>query len=99
MALTKVQIRKAHRFLAPLMLLPLLVTLLTGSIYQIASLTGAGGDFYWLIEIHKGLWGPLNLEIIYPFLNALGLLVMVVTGFSMWLQMRPRTRNRELAEK
>ena len=65
--------------------LPLLVTVVTGSLYQMARLTG-NFDYSWLIQIHKGQWGPLDLQGVYPFLNGLGLLVMVATGLSLWLQ-------------
>jgi uncharacterized iron-regulated membrane protein len=88
MAVNKILIRKVHRVIAPIMIFPVLLTLATGSLYQIASLTGNGVDFYWLIEIHKGHWGPADLQVVYPFLNATGLLVMAITGISMWLQMR-----------
>ncbi|MEN9221928.1 MAG: hypothetical protein Q6M04_05765 [Thermostichus sp. BF3_bins_97] len=91
MALNKMTIRKIHRILAPILFLPLVVTVLTGSLYQIA-LLNQNFDYYWLIQIHKGQWGPLNLQAVYPFLNGLGLLVMVATGLSMWLQTRPNRR-------
>jgi len=96
MALNKALIRKVHRILAPIMLLPLLLTLITGSLYQIALLTDNVGDYYWLIQAHRGNWQVVNLELIYPFLNALGLLVMVITGTSMWVQMRPKRRRPEV---
>jgi hypothetical protein len=54
------------------MILPILLTLITGSIYQIVDIGGKGGDFNWLLDWHKGHFGILNLERIYPFLNALG---------------------------
>jgi len=79
--------RQIHRALAPILALPLVVTVVTGSLYQIARLND-NFDYYWLIQIHKGQWGPLDLQAIYPFLNGLGLLVMVATGLSLWLQMR-----------
>jgi uncharacterized iron-regulated membrane protein len=82
------RLRKLHRFLAPVMILPVLLTLITGSIYQMVDLAGNGGDFNWLLDLHKGHFGILNLEIIYPFLNALGLLTLTITGILMWLQMR-----------
>ncbi len=91
MALNKMMIRKIHRILAPILFLPLVVTVLTGSLYQIA-LLNQNFDYYWLIQIHKGKWGPVDLQAVYPFLNGLGLLVMVATGLSMWLQTRPNRR-------
>ena len=87
MAVYKKITRQIHRALAPLLALPLVVTVVTGSLYQIARLND-NLDYYWLIQIHKGQWGPLNLQAVYPFLNGLGLLVMVATGLSLWLQTR-----------
>ncbi len=90
MGMNKARLRQLHRTFAPIMLLPLLLTLITGSLYQIADLSDQGNTFSWLIELHKGHFGNINLEVIYPFLNALGLLVLVITGASMWLQMKRR---------
>lgn len=72
------------------MLLPVLLTLITGSVYQAFDTQGKGEAVDWLLDLHKGHFGPLNLEIIYPYLNALGLLVLAITGISMWLQIRRR---------
>jgi hypothetical protein len=86
-------LRKLHRTVAPIMILPVLLTLITGSIYQLVDLGGQGERFDWLLDIHKGHFGILNLETIYPFLNALGLLTLAITGISMWLQMRRVSRR------
>ncbi len=84
------RLRSLHRFLAPVMMFPLLLTLVTGSLFQMAAVSGKGRDFIWLLELHKGHFGILNLEIVYPFLNALGLLTLVATGILMWWQIPPR---------
>ena len=98
MRINPARFRQLHRATAPIMILPLLLTLITGSLYQIADLGGKPGDFDWLLDLHKGHFGNLNLEIIYPFLNAFGLLVLVVTGISLWLRTRrnPRQRSQEM---
>ncbi len=90
MALNQVRWRQLHHRVAPFAVLPLLLTLLTGSLFQVAILTGKGGDFLWLLDWHRGKFGPLNLEMVYPFLNAFGLLVLAITGIAMWWQMRSR---------
>lgn len=77
------QVRRYHRSLAAIMVLPLLITLVTGSIYQLVDLAGQGENFDWLLDWHKGHFGILNLEIIYPFLNALGLLGLALTGITL----------------
>ena len=81
-------IRQLHRILAPIMLLPLLLTTITGIIYQILDLTGKEKNFKWILDWHKGDFGVINLESIYPFLTAIGLLILIFTGISMWRTMR-----------
>jgi uncharacterized iron-regulated membrane protein len=93
-AINKAQIRKVHRILAPIMVAPLILSVITGSLYQIA-LLNQNFDYNWLIQAHKGNFGPVQLDRIYPFLNALGLLVMAVTGISIWLQMRKPPSKRK----
>lgn len=87
------RIRQLHRSLVPFMVLPLLLTLITGTLFQIAAASGWASDFFWLLELHQGKFGALNLEYVYPFLNAAGLLTLVVTGSLMWLKTRRRTRS------
>lgn len=93
MANQKLNVRRVHRFLAPIMVLPLLLTLVTGVSFQFADLAHQEEEFDWLLDLHKGHFGALNLDAIYPFLNALGLLFLIVTGFSMWLQGRRRVNQ------
>lgn len=92
MAKQTLNVRRVHRFLAPIMVLPLLITLITGVLFQFADLTRQEDQFHWLLAVHKGHFGALNLSIVYPFLNALGLLFLVITGFTMWLQGQRRNR-------
>jgi len=82
------QLRQIHRSLAPVMIVPIVLTLVTGTAYQMFDLAGQGDGVDWLLDIHKGNFGVLDLQIVYPFLNALGLLVLAVTGISTWLEMR-----------
>jgi hypothetical protein len=83
-------IRTIHRTIAPIMMLPLLLTAITGVIYQIFDLAGNDKPVKWLLDWHKGDFGILNLEVIYPFLNAIGLIILLFTGISMWVQMRSK---------
>lgn len=78
------RIRQIHRSLAPIMVLPILLTVITGVVYQIAELGGFVDQVRWMIQWHKGDFGYLNFEKSYPFLNAGGLLFLTATGFSMW---------------
>ena len=92
MPINQARFRQLHRALVPFVAFPLLLTLTTGMGFQLAVAGGRANDFLWLLELHRGKFGSINLELIYPILNALGLLTLVVTGLMMWLQ----TRNRKL---
>lgn len=94
MAKSRLQLRQIHRWLAPIMVLPIVLTLITGTIYQMFDLAGKDDNVRWLLAVHKGHFGVLNLEMIYPFLNAFCLLAMAITGTSMWLKSRRQRGNR-----
>lgn len=72
----------------------MLISLTTDSLYQIADLAGRGKNFDWLLDIHKGKFGIVDLSGIYPFLNALGLLIMALAGITLWFKgLRKRKNN------
>ena len=93
MAINKRYIRQLHRKLVPIMVMPLIITVLTGTLFQVAILMGKGGDFYFLMEMHRGKFGPINLKAIYPFLNGFGLLLLITSGSIMWWTTRPKKRQ------
>lgn len=77
-----VRIRQLHRWMAPVVLLPLLVTVGTGVSYRLAKDWGgfSGEQVHWLMTLHEGEWlGPV-LEPVVVLLNAIGLLWMLGTG-------------------
>ena len=93
---TKVQqqVRQVHRVIAPILVLPLILTAVTGSLYQLFDLAHQESNVEWLLAVHKGNFGILNLSIIYPFLNAFGLIILAVTGITMWVQSQRRSRGK-----
>nr|WP_264314183.1 hypothetical protein [Pseudanabaena sp. PCC 7367] len=48
--------------------------------------SGQAEGFLWLLDLRRGKFGQINLEMVYPFLNGLGLLFLAATGISMWLR-------------
>ncbi|WP_373535213.1 peptidase [Microcoleus sp.] len=75
--------RKYHRILATIVFLPITLTVLTG----MAATMGrewpisTGISTRLLLKIHTG--EIFNLQAIYPILNGLGMLGLLVTGLSM----------------
>jgi len=93
MAINRVRLRRLHKALVPFMVLPLLLTLTTGTLFQFAVAGDRANDFLWLLELHRGKFGQVNLEFLYPILNALGLLTLIVTGSIMWFQSPSRKKG------
>ena len=75
--------RKYHRWIAPLLALPIFLTVITGMLITIVDEWDLkiGLKLQWLLEIHTGEF--LHLERIYPILNGLGLLALLITGLSL----------------
>lgn len=88
MRINRAHLRQIHYLFAPIMLFPILLSLITGSLFQIAVITDTADKFIWLLEWHRGKFGRINLEMIYPFLNAFGMLMLAVTGITIWFQTR-----------
>ena len=81
-------VRTLHRTLAPIVLLPLLITVTTGVIYRLSKdWFGFSRDqVHFLMTLHEGEYLGPTLEPIYVLLNGLGLLWMLVTGSIMAFQ-------------
>ena len=79
------QARRLHRWVVPIAAAPLLLTAATGSLFSL--LLEVNIDAFWLLRIHTGDFGPLNLQPVYPVL--LGTLTIVVTGSGLLMLLRP----------
>ncbi len=77
--------RKVHRWLVPIAAFPLLITAGTGSLYSL--LLEQEIDAFWLLKIHTGNFGVLNLQPVYPML--LGALTVIVTVSGAAMLFRP----------
>ena len=96
-----VRLRQAHASLAPLVLAPLLLTVISGVSYRLLrDWAGLERDQALLLMVlHEGEWlknwfGP-NGETVYVLLNGLGLLWMLASGGSMaWQRLQRQWRRR-----
>ena len=82
---TSRQARRIHRWLVPIAAAPLLITAGTGSLYTL--LLELNIDAFWLLKLHTGQFGWINLQPIYPIL--LGVLTMVVTVSGLTMLLKP----------
>ena len=81
--------RRAHRLVVPLAAAPLLLTAASGSLYSL--LLERGIDAFWLLKIHTGRFGPVNLQPYYSLLLGVLTLVVIASGLAMLLS-SSRTR-------
>ena len=70
------QARRLHRWFVPIAAAPLLITAASGSLYSL--LLEWGIDAFWLLKIHTGQFGWINLQPVYPIM--LGFLTIIVTA-------------------
>ena len=79
-----IRARKVHRWLVPIAAAPLLITASTGSLYSL--LLEQDIDAFWLLKIHTGNFGVLNLQPFYPMLLGALTLIVTVSGAAMLLR-------------
>ena len=82
------QARRLHRWLVPIAAAPLLLTAGSGSLYSL--LLEQHIDAFWLLKIHTGNFGAINLQPIYSVM--LGVLTIVVTVSGLVLLIRTPAR-------
>lgn len=85
-----INMRKAHRLLVPLAAIPLLLTAISGSLF--AALDSRGMEVMWLLRVHTGDFGIVNLGPYYAVL--LGSCTIAVTASGLAL-LRPKGKRRQ----
>ena len=80
--------RRLHRWLVPIAAAPLLLTAGSGSLYSL--LLEQNIDAFWLLKIHTGNFGAINLQPIYSVM--LGVLTIVVTVSGLVMLIRTPAR-------
>ena len=83
---TQRQARRLHRWIVPIASIPLLITASTGSLYSL--LLEQGIDAFWLLKVHTGQFGWINLQPVYPIV--LGALTIVVTASGLAMLVKPQ---------
>ena len=80
--------RRLHRWLVPIAAAPLLLKAGRGSLYSL--LLEQNIDAFWLLKIHTGNFGAINLQPIYSVM--LGVLTVVVTVSGLVMLIRTPAR-------
>jgi uncharacterized iron-regulated membrane protein len=87
--------RKLHRWVVPIAAAPLLLTAATGSLYSL--LMERGIDAFWLLKIHAGRFGPLNLQPYYSALLGVFTVVVIISGAGLLVTRGRSTGQRPLS--
>ena len=74
----KLNKRKLHRKVAAISAIPLLITILSGTIYSF--LQPLGIDAFWLIKWHTGNFGIINLQPFYSIFLGIASIISIITG-------------------
>ena len=78
--------RKIHRKIASISAIPLLITILSGTIYSF--LQPLGVDTFWLIKWHTGNFGIINLQPFYSIFLGIASIISLISGLRL-LQAKP----------
>ena len=70
--------RKIHRQVAAISVMPLLITIISGTIYSF--LQPLGIDAFWLIKWHTGNFGIINLQPFYSIFLGITSIISVISG-------------------
>ena len=73
--------RKIHRKIAALSSIPLLITVVSGTIYSL--LQPLGVDLFWLIKWHTGNFGIFNLQPFYSVFIGFSSILAIFSGITL----------------
>ena len=73
--------RKIHRKITAISAIPLLTTILSGTIYSI--LQPVGVDAFWLIKWHTGNFGIINLQPFYSIFLGMASIISIISGIKL----------------
>jgi hypothetical protein len=79
-------LRRLHRLLVPVAAAPILLTALSGSLY--GALNARGIEAFWLMKLHTGNFGLINLQPWYSTLLGILTLVLVFSGLGLFFKGR-----------
>jgi hypothetical protein len=80
--------RRIHRALVPIAAIPLIITALSGSIYGL--LLENNIEAFWLLKLHTGNFGIVNLQPYYSAIIGILTLIIAFSGIGLWFGGRRR---------
>ena len=87
--MSKTKTRKLHRSITLIAVIPLFITVLSGSLYSLFQYFGL--DYFWLMKIHTGNFFLINLQPIFS--PVLGFLTILAILSGLFLFPRSKTKH------
>ena len=85
--------RKIHRIVVPIAVAPIVLVSLSGALY--GSLINLNIEVPWLLKVHTGNFGILNLQPFYSPVLGLLTIIVAVSGIPLLLSGSGRQRSTE----
>ena len=73
--------RKIHRKITAISAIPLLITIISGTIYS--SLQPIGIDAFWIIKWHTGNFAIINLQPFYSIFLGIASIISIMSGIKL----------------
>ena len=74
--------RKIHRKITAISAIPLLITIVSGTIYSV--LQPLGIDVFWLIKWHTGNFGIINMQPFYSIILGIASIFSIISGVKLF---------------
>ena len=89
--MSKTKTRKLHRSITLISVIPLFITVLSGSLYSLFQYFGL--DYFWLMKIHTGNFVLINLQPIFsPVLGFLTIFA-ILSGLFLYPRSKIKKQN------
>jgi len=89
--MSKTKTRKLHRSITLISVIPLFITVLSGSLYSLFQYFGL--DYFWLMKIHTGNFFLINLQPIFS--PVLGFLTIFAILSGLFLFPRSKIKHQD----
>ena len=80
--------RKIHRRMTLIAVIPLFITVISGSLYSLFQYFGL--DFFWLMKIHTGNFIFINLQPLYTPVIGFLTIIAIISGLLLF----PRSKSK-----
>ena len=86
-----IKIKKLHRRMTLIAVIPLFITVISGSLYSLFQYFGL--DFFWLMKIHTGNFFFINLQPLYTPIVGFLSIAAIISGLFLFPKSKKKNPN------